>query len=115
MAKRIAQFAALVNRTRRGWRDMAGNSAGKRELLEELLQARFVLGDVRIDFTPGAFEVNVAHNGRAAVTGTGDVKHIQVIFLNDSVQMDINEVLPRRGATVSDHKRLHVRKFQRTF
>ena len=113
MAERVAQFAAFVNRTRRRRRDMAGNPAGKRELLEQLFQPGFVLADVRINLTLGAFEVNVAHDRRAAVTGTGDVEHVQVILLDDPVQMHIDEVLARRRAPVSDHQRLHMRQFQR--
>ena len=49
MAERVPQFAAFVNRPRRRRRNMAGNPAGKRELLEQLFQPGFVLGDVRID------------------------------------------------------------------
>ena len=113
MAERVPQLAAFVNRTRRRRRNMAGNPAGKRELLEQLFQPGFVLRDVRINFTPGAFEVDIAHNCRAAVTGTGDVEHVQVILLDDPVQMHIDEVLARRRAPVSDHQRLHVRQLQR--
>jgi hypothetical protein len=60
MAERIAELAALVDRARRRRRDMAGNAAGKRELLEQLFQAGFVLRDVRIDLAPGAFEIDIA-------------------------------------------------------
>ena len=73
----------------------------------------FVLADVRINLTPSAFEVDVAHNRRAAVTGTGDVEHVQVILLDDSVQMHVDEVLAGRRAPVADHQRLHVRQLQR--
>src|ERR1017187_8911064 len=73
MAERVPQFATLVNRPRRRRRNMAGNPAGERELLEELLQPGLVLGDVRVNLTPGAFEVNVTDNRRAAVTWAGDV------------------------------------------
>ena len=113
MAERIAQLAAFVNRSRRRRRDVAGNAAGKRELLEQLFQPGFVLGDVRINFAPGAFEIDVAHNRRAAMTGAGDVEHVQVILLDDPVQMHIDEVLPRRRAPVSDHQRLHMRQLER--
>ena len=81
---------------------------------EQFFQPGFVLRDVRINFAPSAFEINIAHNRRAAMTGTGDVKHIQVILLDDPVQMHINEILSRRRAPVPDHQRLHVREFQRT-
>ena len=109
MAERIAQFTAFVNRTGRRWRHMAGNPAGKRELREQFFQPGFVLRDVRINFAPGAFEINVADNRRAAVTGAGNVEHVQVILLDDPVQMHIDEILARRRAPVSDHQRLHVR------
>ena len=113
MADRVPEFAAFVNRPRRRRRNVAGNPAGKRELLEQLLEPGLVLGDVRINLAPGAFEVNVAHNRRAAVTGTGDIEHVQVILLDDPVQMHVDEVLARRRAPVPDHQRLHVRQFQR--
>src|SRR5579863_5251048 len=80
MAKRVPQLAAFVNRPRRRRRNMARNPAGKRELREQLFQPGFVLADVRVKLTVGAFEVSIAHQRRAAVTGTGDVEHIQVIL-----------------------------------
>src|SRR5208337_492200 len=106
-------LATFVNRPRRGRRNVAGNSTGKRELLEQLLEPDFVLADVRINLTVGAFEVSIAHQRRAAVTGTGKVEHVQVILLDDPVQMHIDEVLARRRAPVSNHQHLHVRQFQR--
>jgi len=60
VAERIAQLAAFVNRPGGRWRDVAGNPAGERELLEQLLEPGFVPRDVRIDLAPGAFEVDVA-------------------------------------------------------
>ena len=37
----------------------------------------------------------MAHERRAAVTGTSDIEHIQVILLDDPVQVNINEILAR--------------------
>ena len=113
MAERIAQLAAFVDRPRRRRRDMAGNAAGKRELLEQLLQPGLVLRDVRIDLAPGAFQIDVAHQRRAAVTGAGDVDHVQVVLLDDPVQMHVDEILARRRAPVPDHQRLDMRQRQR--
>ena len=113
MAERIPKLATFVNRSRRGRRNMAGNSAGKRKLLEQLFEPSLVLADVGINLAPGPFEVNVAHDRGAAVAGTGDVEHIEVILFDDPIQMHIDEVLTRRGAPVSDHQRLHVRQLQR--
>src|SRR5580658_4446150 len=77
MAQRVSQFTTFVNRPRRRRRNMTGNPAGKGELLEQLFQPGFVLADVWINLTVRAFEVSVAHQRWTAVTGTGNVEHIQ--------------------------------------
>src|SRR5208283_5183720 len=104
MAERVPQLATFVNRPRRRRRNMTGNPAGKRELHEQLLEPGFVLSDVWINLTVGAFEVSIAYQRRAAVTGTGDVEHVQVILLDDSVQMHIDKILARRSTPRSDHQ-----------
>ena len=113
MAQRITQLAAFVNRSRRRRRNMAGDPSGKGELLEQLFQAGFVLRDVRINLTPCTFQVDIAHNRRASVTGACDVEHIQVVLPDDAVQMNIDEVLAWRCAPMGDHQRLHVLQLQR--
>ena len=112
MAERVSEFAAFVNRAWRGRGDVAGNPTGKRELREQLLESGLVLGDVRIDFTPSAFEIDVAHNSRSAVTRTGDVEHVQVVLLDYPIQVNVDEILSRRCAPMPDDQRLHVRKLQ---
>src|ERR1019366_4472655 len=72
MTERVSQLATFVNRPWRRRRNMAGDPAGKRELRKQLFQPAFVLADVRINLTVGAFEVRIAHQRRAAVPGTGD-------------------------------------------
>jgi len=57
----------------------------------------------------------MAHERRAAVTGTSDIEHIQVILLDDPVQVNINEILARCRTPVPDHKRFHMRQFERLF
>jgi len=104
----------LRESTRASWRNVAGNTAGERELLEQFLHARSSCVTFE-DLTPGAFEVDVAHQRRAAVAGTGNVDIVQVIFLDDPVQVHVDEVLPRHRAPVTDHQRLHMREFQRLF
>jgi len=39
----------------------------------------------------------------------GNVEHIQIIFLDDAIQMHVDEVLPRCRTPVSNHKWLDVR------
>ena len=96
-------------------RDVAGDPAGERELLEQLLQPGLVLADVRVDLAVGAFQVGVADQRRAAVPGPGDIEHVQVVFLDHPVQVHVDEVLARGRAPVPDHQRLHVRQRQRPF
>ena len=37
----------------------------------------------------------VGHEARATMPGAGDIQHVQVILVDDTVQMDIDEVQPR--------------------
>ena len=113
VAQRISEFAALVDGAGRRRGDMARNAARKRELFEQPLHPGFVLADVGIDLAVAALEIGVGDQGRSAVAGTGDVEHVEIIILDDPVQMDIDEVLPRRRTPVSDHQRLHVGECQR--
>ena len=41
---------------------------------------------------------------------SGDVNHVQVVFLDDAVQMGVDEVQPRRRAPVAEQARLDVRQ-----
>jgi hypothetical protein len=113
MAERVSQLATFVNRSRRRRSNMARDPSRKRELSEQLFQSGFVLADVWIDLSVGTFKVNVTHQRRAAVPRASNVKHIQVILLDDPVQVHVDEVLTWRRAPVSDHQRLHMRQFQR--
>src|ERR1035437_1574121 len=77
MAERIAQFAALVDRARTLRRCVTGNSSRKRKLNKELPKPGLILADVGIDLAVSTLEISVAHDGRAAVPGAGDVNHIE--------------------------------------
>ena len=77
MAQAVAQLAPFVDRAGRLGRHVAGNAAGKRELLEQPLQPRLVLGDVRVELAVGPFQIRVGHQRRPAMTGAGNVDHVQ--------------------------------------
>jgi hypothetical protein len=115
MAKRVPQLAAFVDRSWSRRRDVAGDAPGKRELGEELPEPGFILADVRIDLAVCALEVGIPHQRRPAVTGTSDIEHVQVILLDNPVQVNVDEILARCGAPVPDHKRFHMRQFERLF
>ena len=113
MAERIAQFAALVDRARTLRRGVAGNSAGKRKLQEELPQPGLVLADVGIDLAVSALQIGVPHDRRTAVPGAGDVNHVEIVFLDDPVQVRVDEILPGGRAPVAQQHVLDVGERQR--
>jgi len=65
------------------------------KLFEQLSQAGFILMCVEIHLAPGPFQVHIRHDGRAAMARPGDVEHVQVVSPDDTVQVDVNEVLGR--------------------
>ncbi len=80
---------------------MTGNSSGKGKLFEQLLQALFVLRDVRIELAVGALEVRVRDESGAAVAGTGEVDDIQIVVLDQAIEMDVDEVQTGGGSKMS--------------
>jgi hypothetical protein len=113
MAERIAQLAALVDRARALRRCVAWNSSGKRKLEKELPKPGLILADIGINLAVSALEISIAHDGRAAVPGAGDVNHVEVVFFDDPVQVRVNEVLPWGRSPVSQQHVLHIRERQR--
>ena len=47
------------------------------------------------------------------MSGAGDVNHIEIVLLDDSIQVHVNEILPRRRTPMSQQHALHVLKPQR--
>ncbi len=113
VAQRIAEFAALVNRARRRGRDVAGNASGERKLLEQPFHPGFVLTDVGIDLAVAALKIGVGDQGGTAVPGSGDVDHVEIVQLDGSIEMNVDEILPRRRAPMPDHQRFDVSQLQR--
>ncbi len=83
MRQGITQFAPFVNRAGGLGGDVAGNAAGKGELLEQVFQAERVLRNVGIDFAVGPFEIGVGHQARPAVPRADHVDHVQIVLEGD--------------------------------
>ena len=113
MQQRVAEFAALVDGAGRFRRDVAGDAAGKRKLREEALHALDVLPDVGIELAVGSFEIGVRHHARAAMSGAGDVDHVEVVLLDDAVAVGVDEVQAGRGSPMAQQARLDVLRLQR--
>ena len=111
--KRVAKLAALMDRAGRLGRDVAWDSAGKRELGEEPLHPVLVLRDVRIDLAVGSFEIGVGDQPRTAVARAGDIDHVEIELLDQTVQVRVNEIETRRRAPMAEQPRLDVRLLER--
>ncbi len=113
VSERVAELAPLVNRARRLGGHVAGDAAGEGELAEEPPHPLNVRRDVSVDLAVGAFKVGVGQDPWGAVPRPDDVDRVQVAVVDHPVQVDIDEVQPRRGAPVPQQPRLDVLKPQR--
>jgi hypothetical protein len=106
MGEGIAQLAALVDRAGRLRGHVAGDTAGEGELREQPLHPFCIRRDVRVDLAVGPLQVGVGDQTRPAVPRTGDVDHIEIVLLDESVQVDVEEVQARRRPPVAQKPRL---------
>ena len=113
MRKRVTKLATFVYGAGRLRRHMARNPARKRELGEEPLHALHILRDSWIDFAVCAFEIGVGDQPRSPMSGTGDVDHIKIEFLDQPIEMRVNEVEARRRAPMPEKARLDVLLLER--
>jgi hypothetical protein len=109
----IAQLSTFMNRARCLRSGMTRDAARKRELLEELSQAFFILLNVWIEFCIGAFKVCVRHYPRPAVPRPADINHIEVVLLDRPIAMDIDEIQSRSCPPMSQQAWFDVLEFKR--
>ena len=104
----ITQFAALVDRSGRFRRAVAADPAGKRKLFEELAQAVQVLRLVWIDLGVASLEIRIGQRRGRAVSGARNVNRVQIVFLDETIEMDPHETLTGVGAPVPDEALLEM-------
>ena len=78
------QFAAFVDGTWSFRCAMTADAAGKRELLEELLETFFVLTLFRINLGIGSFKIRWTQFAWCAMTGASHENHVQIVLLDKS-------------------------------
>src|SRR6516164_7470124 len=105
MDERIAELAALVDRSRCFGGDVAGNSAGERELPEQPADAFLVGTDLRVDLGIRTLQVCVRYEPGSAVTWTGDEDRVEIALTDRPVHVDVEEVQPRGGSPVPEQTR----------
>ena len=89
-------------------RRVAWDSARERELEKQFLQTGLIPTDLGVDFAVAALEIGIGQNGRRAMSRAADIDHVEVVFLDDTIQMHIDEILPRRGAPMTEQHVLHI-------
>ena len=104
----VAEFAAFVDGAGVFRSAVTADSAWKRELLEELEEAGFVLGFVVVDLGVGAFEIGVGESGGCSVSGAGDVDGVEVVLFDEAIHVDPDEGLAGIGAPVAEEASLDV-------
>lgn len=109
----VPQFSAFVDRARSLRGGVAWDSSGERELLKEFPHSVFVLLNVGIELSVGALEIGIGDDSRSAMAWSSDVDHVQTVFLNDPVEMNVDEIEPRRCAPMAQETRFHMLNCQR--
>src|SRR5262245_36395804 len=92
---------------------MAGDTAGERELLEKALHPRNVFRDIGVVLGVRPLQVDVDDERRAPMTRTRDINHIQIMLFDNSVKMDVDEILAGGSPPVAKQAGLDVCKLQR--
>src|SRR5215831_18972732 len=104
----IAEFAALVYRTGRLRRYVAGDAAGERELGEQALQPLLVARDIRINLTVSSLKVRVRDQAGPAMPRAGNVDHVEVVLLDQPVQVNVDEIETGCRSPMTQEPRLDV-------
>src|SRR2546430_6310959 len=109
----MSESPTFINRAGSCGRDVAGNAARKRKLLAKLLKAYFICRNVGIDFAVRAFQIGVGAEARPAVSGTGNVNDVEVVFFNQAIEMNVDEIQSWSGAPMTEQAGLNVLELKR--
>src|SRR5262245_9034192 len=97
MRQGVAKFAPLVNRTRSFRSNVAGNATRERKLGEQPFHSSLVLRDVRINLGVSALQIRVGYQARPAMSWPGDINNAQVSLVDNTIEVDIDEIQPWSG------------------
>ena len=71
---------------------MAGNTARRRKLTKQLEHSLLVLSDVGKILCVSTLKIYIGNDRRSAMAGSGHIDYIEVIFVYEPVQVNINEI-----------------------
>ncbi|MNQ89941.1 hypothetical protein D3C85_1052650 [compost metagenome] len=113
MGQAVAKFATFMDRSGNLSRYMAGNAIRPRKLPKQANQAVAVALHRRTELGVRAFEVGLGDHRRAAMTGTGDENHVQIVLFDQAIEVGIDQVQPGCRAPMAKQARLDVLQGQR--
>ena len=87
---------------------VAGYATWSRELAEHKTQAVFIVCNFGVNLGVGAFEIGAGIERRASMSRTRDVDDVRIVLFDEPVQMDVDEVLARRGSPVTEQPWLNL-------
>src|SRR5215831_8497072 len=102
MREDIPELASLMDRARRFRSTVTADAARKRELLEELLQPGRILALLGVNLGVGTLQVHRAQDTWSTVPRTSQEDHVQVVFFDQSVQVNVNKCQARARPPVSE-------------
>ena len=100
--KDVAEFATFMNRSRGLGRAVAADPAREGELPEELAQPIGIETLFRVGLRVRALEIRRAKNAGCAVPGAGEKNHVEIVFLNQPIQMHVDEGESGAGSPVTE-------------
>jgi hypothetical protein len=92
---------------------MARDASRETELLEQALHPFPILRDVWENLAVGALQIRMRHERRTAVTRPDDVDHVEVLALDDSIEVNVEEIEPGSRAPMANQPRLNMLAFKR--
>ena len=96
-------------------RNMTGNAVRPGELAKQPMQSVPAALNRRIVLGIRPFQIGLRHQARAAMAGTDDIDHVQIVFLDQPVEVDIEKVQSRCRAPMPQQTGLDVFELERGF
>src|ERR1035438_2864006 len=110
--QRVAKLSAFVHGIWDVRAAVAGHAARCGELAKHEPQAVFIVRDLRVDLGVCAFKIGAGIQRGTPVSRTRNVDDVRIVLFDQPVQMNIDEVLSRRGSPVTEQPWLDLFRFK---
>src|ERR1700690_130384 len=87
---------------------MTGHSTGGGKLAKERPYSSRILCDFWMNRGVGSFHIRIRIQGRAPVSGAGNIEDAGLLFADEAIEMHIDEAEARRSSPVPEQARLDV-------